>query len=204
MKRLTILVDADDTIECLAEAWLSVLNERYGTSVTVDDLTDWHVPKFFPSLTQEEVYAPLREDATWDRVRPRRDAALYLQRLVEDGHAVFIVTATHHDTYKAKMEKVILKYFPYIHRTDVIVAYNKKMVRGDVRVDDGVHNLEGCDGLKILIDASHNRKYDAEANDMYRVRCWDEAYRIINDYANEEGSDGDSALLDRVPEVLCD
>lgn len=187
MRRLTILVDADDTIECLAEAWLSVLNERHGTSVDVEDLTDWYIPRFFPSLSDEEVYAPLREDATWDRVRPRRDAALYLQKLVDDEHMIYIVTATHHDTYKAKMEKVILRYFPCIHRTDVIVAYDKRMIKGDVRVDDGVHNLEGCDGLKILIDAPHNRKYDAEANGMHRVKCWDEAYRIISEYANKEG-----------------
>ena len=204
MRRLTILVDADDTIECLAEAWLSVLNERYGTSVTVEDLTDWHVPKFFPSLSDEEVYAPLREDATWDRVRPRRDAVLYLQKLVDDGHMLYIVTATHHDTYKVKMEKVILRYFPCIHRTGVIVAYDKRMIRGDVRVDDGVHNLEGCDGLKILIDAPHNRKYDAEANGMHRAVCWDEVYRIISEYAVKEGLDGSNTLLNRVSKVLCD
>lgn len=181
--RLTILVDADDTIECLADAWISVLNERHGTSVSVEDLTDWHVPTFFPELSKSEVYEPLKEDSIWDRVKPREDAIVYLKRLIDDGHKVYIVTATNHETYKAKMERVILKYFPYIRRTDVIVAYNKKMISGDVRIDDGIHNLEGCDGLKILIDAPHNRNYDAEGNGMFRVNHWQEVYEIVSEYA---------------------
>ena len=59
MRKLTILVDADDTIEYLAEAWIGMLNERHGTNVCVEDLTSWEVQKAFPELTKEEVYAPL-------------------------------------------------------------------------------------------------------------------------------------------------
>lgn len=183
MRELTILVDADDTIEYLAEAWIGMLNERYGTNVCVEELTNWEVQKAFPELTKEEVYAPLKDETLWDRVRPREDAVYYLRRLIERGHKVYIVTATNHETYKAKMEKVLLRYFPYIRRTDVIVAYNKKMIRGDVRVDDGVHNLKGCDGLKILMDAPHNRKFDAKAHGINRVSNWRDAYNMILDYA---------------------
>ena len=86
MRELTILVDADDTIEYLAEAWVDMLNERYGTSVCVEDLTSWEVQKAFPELTKEEVYAPLKDETLWDRVRPREDAVYYLQRLIERGH----------------------------------------------------------------------------------------------------------------------
>lgn len=34
MKKLTILFDADDTVENLSDCWIAMLNERYGTSVT--------------------------------------------------------------------------------------------------------------------------------------------------------------------------
>jgi hypothetical protein len=44
------------------------------------------------------------------------------------------------------------------------------MIRGDVLIDDGIHNLEGGDYKKILFTAAHNRNYDAEANGMIRVR----------------------------------
>lgn len=32
MKKLTILFDADDTVENLSDCWIAMLNERYGTS----------------------------------------------------------------------------------------------------------------------------------------------------------------------------
>lgn len=180
---LTILVDADDTIECLLEAWLGVLNERYGANVALDDVTEWDVSRNFPQLSRDLVYEPLREGEIWERVQPRLDAVEYLKKLKDDGHKIYIVTATHHANFNVKMEQVLLKYFPYIKRTDVIVAYNKSMVRGDVRVDDGVHNLENCNGLKILIDMPHNRGYDAEANDMHRVSHWRDVYELITQYS---------------------
>lgn len=101
----------------------------------------------------------------------------------DDGRRVYIVTATHHANFNIKMEQVLLKYFPYIKRTDVIVAYNKSMIRGDVRVDDGVHNLEGCEGLKILIDMPHNRSYDAELNGIHRASHWRDVYELITRYS---------------------
>ena len=56
------------------------------------------------------------------------------------------------------------------------------MIRGDVLIDDGVHNLEGGAYAKILMTAPHNRNYDAEGNGMVRVHNWtqvEEAVRKI-------------------------
>lgn len=63
MRHLTILVDMDDTIENLAEAWVAYLNARHQTSTNLSDITDWDISKAFPTLTKEQVYAPLFEDA---------------------------------------------------------------------------------------------------------------------------------------------
>ena len=63
MRHLTILVDMDDTIENLAEAWVAYLNARHQTSTDLSDITDWDISKAFPTLTKEQVYAPLLEDA---------------------------------------------------------------------------------------------------------------------------------------------
>lgn len=48
-----LLIDADDTIEDLLSAWLKSLNDKYGTNVCNDEITDWDVSKFFPTLTKE-------------------------------------------------------------------------------------------------------------------------------------------------------
>lgn len=71
---ITLLVDMDDTIENLLPAWAEWLNRKHGTSVKPDDITDWNVQKFFPSLTKDDVYAPLYEDEFWGTVQPKEDA----------------------------------------------------------------------------------------------------------------------------------
>ena len=43
MKKLTILFDADDTVENLSDCWIAMLNERYGTSVTPEDVHGWDI-----------------------------------------------------------------------------------------------------------------------------------------------------------------
>lgn len=84
------------------------------------------------------------------------------------------------------MQEVLFKYFPFISWNDVIIIAHKQLIKGDVLVDDGVHNLEGGDYAKILVDSPHNRGYDAEANGMIRLNNWDDIYHAICDIANKE------------------
>ena len=81
----------------------------------------------------------------------------------------------------AKMERVLFRYFPFLSRDQVIITGNKQMIRGDVMIDDGIHNLEGGEYRKILFTAPYNKDYDAEANGMIRVHNWDEILRVINE-----------------------
>ena len=118
MRSLTILVDMDDTIADLLGAWVEMLNRRYGTQVSPEDISSWDIAKSFPSLTREQVF-------------------------------------------------------------DVIITANKQMIKGDVLIDDGVHNHIGGGYEKLLMDAPHNRGIDAEGNGMVRVKNWAEIYREI-------------------------
>ena len=52
MKKLTILVDMDDTIEQLLKAWIAAVNSKFGTAVTYDDIKSWDVSEAFPGLPQ--------------------------------------------------------------------------------------------------------------------------------------------------------
>ena len=65
MKRLTVLVDMDDTIESLLSAWVERLNRSFGTEVNPDEVSEWDISKSFPTLTKEQVYSPLLCDDFW-------------------------------------------------------------------------------------------------------------------------------------------
>lgn len=191
MKKLTILVDMDETIVSLLGAWVDWLNRSFGTSVCVDDITKWSVAEAFPSLTRDQVYSPLLCDEFWYHVLPIDGAQEALKQLIADGHKVLIVTSSMYQTLRTKMDISLFSYFPFLSWNDVIVTRHKHLIKGDVLVDDGIHNLENGDYLKILMDAPYNSSYDAEYNGMIRVKTWDEAYEVIQLYAEEILSEDD-------------
>ena len=186
MKKLTILVDMDDTIEQLLEAWVRGVNEKYGRHASYDDVVSWDVSSAFPGLSFEQVYEIPMQPGFWKTVDPIPGAAEALQRLIVAGHDVYIVTATPHDSVPEKMNDLLFKYFPFLTWHQVIITSKKQLIRGDVLIDDGIHNLEGGLYVKILMTAPHNKNYDAEANGMIRVSNWDEIEAIISRLADPQ------------------
>lgn len=186
MRKLTILVDMDDTIEYLLKEWVEWLNARHGLNVSVDDVRCWNIAEAFPELTAEQVYDPLYYHELWMRVKPMPDAQEVLKKLIEDGHEVYITTSSNYSTIATKITWVLFRYFPYICWDHVIVAAKKQMIRGDVMVDDGPHNLEGGDYEKLLMNAPHNRDYDEKSHGMTRVFNWSEIYDEICAIADRE------------------
>ena len=176
---MTILVDMDDTIEQQLASWVRDANASYGTNVAYEDITDWNVAKAFPGLTREQVYAIPMRPGFWLGVEPIPGAPEALKRLMDAGHEVYIVTATPFASVPEKIEGFLFRYFPFLSWDQVIVTGKKQLIRGDVLIDDGIHNLEGGDYVKLLMTAPHNRDYNAEANGMIRVNGWDEIERVI-------------------------
>ena len=186
-KSLTLLVDMDDTIELLTDAWVDWLNEKHGTDTVKDDIHSWDFAAAFPTLTDDEAYAPIYIDEFWDTVQPMPWAFETLCRLRAEGHEIYVVTSSAYQTIPAKMEKVLFRYFPFLDWEHVIVTGNKSMIRGDVLIDDGPHNLEEFDGARLLMTAPHNRDYDAESHGMIRVSDWPEIFELLREFARIKG-----------------
>lgn len=187
MKKFTILCDFDDVLINFCEVWVELINEQNGTLVNIKDITEWEISKFFPTLTEEQIYKPLYEGKIWDKVTPLRGAVNYLKRLKEDGHKVYIVTSSHYKTIETKTEKVMFKYFPFIDISDVIVCHNKQMIMGDFLIDDGIHNLINISCSGILMTQPHNINYDISMYDnITRVYDWKGIYDIITKASNED------------------
>lgn len=184
-RKVIVLIDIDDTMTCLTKAWCSYLNKKYGTNVSENDILGWKICDYFPELTEDQVYEPIHTDSFWAEVEPKMYAQKYVKQLIDEGFDVYICTASLFDTIKSKLEYVLGRYFPFISWNRVIVTKNKKLVNGDILIDDGVHNLEGGAYKKILMSAPHNKRYDAESNGMTRVSTWKEAYDAVHKYASE-------------------
>jgi 5'(3')-deoxyribonucleotidase len=171
----------DEVLNTLLESWVEYLNARFGKNAKAEDINAWDLRCIYPDLTDEEVNSPLYDGVFWEMVRVKPHSVEALKEMVDDGHEVFIVTAQLvYQTIPEKMDWLFEK-FPYLLWDNVIITRRKQLVKGDVLIDDAVHNLEGGDYMKILMDCPNNRRYDAEGNGMYRVYDLKEAYRIIKE-----------------------
>jgi 5'(3')-deoxyribonucleotidase len=182
MRKLTILTDWDDVLNDLLKKWIETLNSKYLTDVPYLRIRSWDIVSYFPQLTKEQVFAPIFEAAFWQSLTPEPNSAEVLRWLVEEGHAVYIVTASYHEVLPSKMAW-LAQHYPWVERKNVILCHNKQMIQGDVLIDDGVHNLEGGEYKKILYSRPHNFGYIASSNDMTRVFGWHEVYNVIQNIA---------------------
>lgn len=182
---MVILVDMDDTIEQMLVAWVKSVNEVYGTNVSYDDISDWDVSAAFDGLNREQVYGVITEDEFWENVEPMPYAPEVLKKLIEYGDEVYIVTATPYRSIPSKMDHLLFKYFPFIKWENVIVTSRKQLLKADVMIDDGPHNLVGGCYRKILVSCPHNRNFDATSNGMIRVDNWHEIEKILESFRLE-------------------
>lgn len=176
---IVLLVDMDDTIENLLDAWVTCLNKKYGTNVLPQNINTWDISRCFPTIERKCVYAPLYDNEFWKTVQPKPGAIKYLKMLKELGFNLYICTTSNYETIRCKLEHIISRHFPFISWGQVITTNNKQLINGDILIDDGIHNLIGGKYKKILMTAPHNIEYDANKNDMVRVNSWKEAYNEI-------------------------
>ncbi len=182
---MVILIDADGVLEDLSQKWVVYLNEKYGTSVRYEDLTEWDMTAAFPSLTREQVYAIDRDESFYSRLEPIPGAPEAVRSFLEEGHEVYVVTTTPYHVVKAKLERAIFPYYPFLSWKNVVITSNKHLIRGDVLIDDGIHNLLGGEYRKILVTAPYNETFDAEAAGMIRAGSWEEIRNAVSAMAAE-------------------
>lgn len=180
-KKGVLLIDADDVAVDLDSGWVEALNQKHGTTATLEDVTDWDITKTFPTLTRAQVFAPLKDPELWTRLVPIAGSQEYLQRLYDEGFEIFIVTATDLSTCYAKTLR-LLQLFLFLDEQHIIIAHNKQMIHGDVLVDNYEHNLIGGDYFKILFDRPHNRKFKEAAYGIQRAITWSEVYSYIHQH----------------------
>lgn len=184
---MRILVDMDDTIEQLLHELVKRTNRKYHQNVAVEDVTEWDMAPAFEGVTKRQILDMADEPDFWLCVEPVPGAAEALKHFLDEGHEVYIVTASELKQLKAKVEDLLFRCFPFLTWDQVIVTGHKQLIRGDVLIDDGIHNLVGGEYRKILFTRPHNMHYDAEANGMIRVHGWDEIVEAVDAMARESG-----------------
>ena len=92
---------------------------------------------------------------------------------------MLIVTASNPETFGAKTKK-LMEMFPFLSKEQIIREDNKQKIKGDVLIDDGVHNLIGGRYKKFLFNQPNNSGFNEQDYDITRVYSWQDIYERIS------------------------
>lgn len=176
---MRILIDLDGVIYCLHDEWFGRYNAATGDSLKAEDVRGWGTHEYCKN--GKEVYDYLKEYGVWYQGKAIPGAHQGIQRLVNLGHEVVIVSSPFWDSVWCAFDKGrwVKDNLPMIGVKNVVLTHRKDLVTGDVLIDDAVHNLESFPGYKVLFNQPWNEGYNAHNNGMIRVMDWKEVVRAI-------------------------
>lgn len=175
-----IFSDFDDTMNQLIPAWIEWINKEYNYNINFEDVHSWDLTKVFIGLTQDDICKALHNPQFWKTVEEKPNAAYYIQKLIDEGYEFYICTSTDYRLMKDKFDNCLFRLFPFIDRHNIITTYNKQLMRCDVLIDDGSHNIKG-EYLGLLMDMPHNKHIQTGINErILRVTDWAQIYELIH------------------------
>ena len=176
MKRLTIGIDLDDTLNCLSNRWIDVYNKEYSDNLPLTDIKSWDIANYVKPECGKDIFKFLHIPGFFRNldIKPH---AIEVVRWLCEHYDVYIVSAAHYAVTGDK-GAWLEEFFPFINYQNVIFCTNKSLMKLDYLIDDGSHNLETFTGQGLLFDSHHNQT----ENRFPRMKNWLE----IKEYFEEE------------------
>ena len=177
---MIIVCDCDNVLNNLQETVVNLFNERNRSNYTLNDFHTYDIMNSLPmndAIYMKEMYA---EYGLYDVVKPIHGAQIVLEKLVNNGHQVYIATDHPPVTYGEKVAW-IKKYFPYIDESHIICIKHKWLIRSDIMIEDCAENLLAKPFYdRVLIDHPWNRHVKDYAYNIRRCTNWEQVNDVIN------------------------
>lgn len=185
MKKLDILVDADDCLYNTLPAFLDEYNRITSESVQVEEIKEWDMCKYLkhPELIKEifqrpEFFVNLK----------LKEKAKSVMKILNRHFNVYIATAGQTKCLTGK-ELAFKRDLPFISKEQIVYGWYKGLYKADVIIDDRVifhrqFQKTNPDGVSIMFDMPHNQTCDVKHK---RVNNWESVLEIIMNYASSNG-----------------
>jgi len=161
---LTVFVDIDGVLVDFCRSWLNRYNQDFGDALTVEQIVEWEVHKFVKPECGPRVYDYLYDPTLYDAAFPIPGSLEGIRLLRAAGYRVVFATSTAHGVFGRKLDWLLLHRYieqnPARFYPDYVEINDKSLLRGDVLIDDGWHNILMFQGIGILVDCPWNRAFD--------------------------------------------
>lgn len=173
MKRQSVGIDLDTTLNTIEVQWLDLYNKDYNDNLTPDDLKVWDTSKCVKPECGSKIYDYLLTPHFFRNLNIQPNAFEVTKWLAE-YFDLYIVTAYSYQSCADKAEWV-KEYLPHIDVRNIIFCNDKSKVDIDYLIDDGGHNFFDENGNKvfkgkgILLDKPYNQYIGDRCT---RVKDW--------------------------------
>lgn len=180
-----LYLDFDDTLANSLDVVMDILNKKYDTDYSMDDVNNWYLEDCFPEITEEEVEGIFASDEFWDNLTLKDNALdsliklndLYNMHLVSKGtienlNKKFVWAKKNLIWNGAQIDFIPLDLDQ--SKGDISTPYNS------IIIDDNEDNLKESNAtIKILFESYPNKEWNKHWNgvkydnwvDLYEQLC---------------------------------
>ena len=182
---MNIAIDFDETLFPTLGNIINIYNNRHDTNISIEQITTYSLRECLDTEIANEMLSMFGQKETYENLQPYKYATEIVQKLINQGHGIFIATATEVNNLKWK-EDLLQKYFPFIPKHNLIRIHKKDLLKVDVIIDDYLNNLMNSEAEKICFDCAWNRDQQIEHQyNIHRAYSWDDILNIIKNLETE-------------------
>ena len=180
MKKLTILLDIDDTLMVCCEPAAEIVRREKGYNIRFEDMKEWGFT-YHPEYVQKAMFEVMNRDEFIRSQRPNPGAVELVKKLQKMGHTVIIYSSVKPRQMGVRAE-AILRWFP-IPESNIVLGGHKNLMKADVILDDALLNVKRSNcTYPVLMRRPWNENEDVR----YAVRNFDEFMLLVEKFADED------------------
>lgn len=166
--KMIIAVDVDDVVFDLVPRWVSLYNEVSGDNLDYTKIDGWKISEMVSPENVSVLFDVLKRDDLYNDMPIIKNSFEVLRDLKEiGGHRIIFATAGNHP----KKEMALKEQGFLTDECDYVFMKDKGLLRADVLIDDGVHNIKSFKGTGVIFTQPWNKYFKAR----YRVDNWKQA-----------------------------
>ncbi len=172
---MRLIIDMDDVLADTSEYLRKVFYQKTGKLFKDDQLIGIRIESL---LTQEEkdiLDAIYKRKEFFENVPVMKGAVSVVERLWSIYDVYIVSSAIQYPfSLEAKVNWMV-KHFPFFNLDRLVLCGDKRIVKGDIMIDDNDFNLLPFQGRKILFNSLHN----SQDTRFERVRSWKEIEALL-------------------------